>query len=203
MYRIYVILCFALVDVVFNSSPPGATYMRQWIGSTLVQTMACRLFGNKCWVIVKWNLRNKLQWNFNQNTKLQWNLYQNTKHFIQENASENIVCEIAAILSYTRRVNELVWFIYSYSFGVDSLASAPRITITIWCYRNPISQWQCSFHLKAALSLVKKLATVSDHSSEQPYDYQWGLSPERCRLNWPVQKKHKKEQNIANHQTGI
>ena len=38
---------------------------------------------------VNWSLRNKLQWNFNQNTKL----------FIDENASENIVCEMAAILS--------------------------------------------------------------------------------------------------------
>ena len=33
----------------FNSYPPGAAYtcMRQWIGSALVQIMACRLFGAK------------------------------------------------------------------------------------------------------------------------------------------------------------
>ena len=30
-----------------NSSPPSATYMRQWIGSAFVQIMACRLFGGK------------------------------------------------------------------------------------------------------------------------------------------------------------
>ena len=30
-----------------NSSPPRATYMPQWTGSTLVQIMACRLFGAK------------------------------------------------------------------------------------------------------------------------------------------------------------
>ena len=30
-----------------NSSPPSAAYMRQWIRSTLVQIMACRLFGAK------------------------------------------------------------------------------------------------------------------------------------------------------------
>ena len=30
-----------------NSSPPSAAYMRQWTGSTLVQVMACRLFGAK------------------------------------------------------------------------------------------------------------------------------------------------------------
>ena len=30
-----------------NSSPHSAAYMRQWIGSALVQIMACRLFGAK------------------------------------------------------------------------------------------------------------------------------------------------------------
>ena len=30
-----------------NSSPPSAAYMRQWIGSALVEVMACRLFGAK------------------------------------------------------------------------------------------------------------------------------------------------------------
>ena len=50
---------------------------------------------NQCWVIVNWTLRNKLQWNFNKNSKL----------FIHEKASENIVCEMAAILSRGRRVN--------------------------------------------------------------------------------------------------
>ena len=44
-----------------------------------------------------WTLRNKLQWNFNQNTKL----------FIHENASENIVCKMAAILSRGRWVKNL------------------------------------------------------------------------------------------------
>ena len=30
-----------------NSSPPGATYIRQWTGTALVHVMACRLFGAK------------------------------------------------------------------------------------------------------------------------------------------------------------
>ena len=32
---------------VLNSSSPSAAYMRQWIGSALVQIMACHLFGAK------------------------------------------------------------------------------------------------------------------------------------------------------------
>ena len=54
----------------FNSSPPSATYMCRWIGSALVQIMACRIFGtrplsiNHCWIIVNWSLRIKVQWFF-------------------------------------------------------------------------------------------------------------------------------------------
>ena len=72
--------------------------MRQWIGSALAQIMACRLFVayciNNCWVIANRTLRNKVQWSLNQNAKL----------FIHGNAYENIVCEMAAILSRRRWV---------------------------------------------------------------------------------------------------
>ena len=59
----------------FNSSPPGAAYMRQWIGSALVQIMACRLFGakplsNPMLGYFNWTLTNNLQWNFNQDIKV-------------------------------------------------------------------------------------------------------------------------------------
>ena len=36
-----------LDHILINSSPPSAAYMRQLIGSALVQVMACRLFGDK------------------------------------------------------------------------------------------------------------------------------------------------------------
>ena len=36
-----------LLDTMLNLSPPSAAYMHQWIGSALVQIMACRLFGAK------------------------------------------------------------------------------------------------------------------------------------------------------------
>ena len=59
-------------------------WFRQW----LVAYSAPSHYLNQCWVIVNLNLRNKLQWNFIQHTKL----------FIHKKASENIVCEMAAIL---------------------------------------------------------------------------------------------------------
>ena len=43
----------------------------------------------KWWNIVNWTLRNKFQWNFNRNSNI----------FIQENALENVICEMASILS--------------------------------------------------------------------------------------------------------
>ena len=72
---------------------------------------------NQCWVIANWTLRNKIQRNFNQNTK----------QFIHGNASENIVCKIATILSGG---DELVKEFCQMSFG----------------------QWPCSFCESCAAS---------------------------------------------------
>ena len=88
-----------------NSSLDSAAYMRQGIRWPLVQIMVCRLYGTKplskpTMGIVNWTLRNKLQWNFNQNTK----------HFIHENAFENIVCEMAATFSRERWVKAYSMF---------------------------------------------------------------------------------------------
>ena len=44
-------------------------------------------------IIIKWTLRNKLQWNLNRNI------------FIQENPFESVVCETVAILSLPQCVN--------------------------------------------------------------------------------------------------
>ena len=54
---------------------------------------------NQCWNIVKWNCRNKLQWNLQQNSHI----------FIQENAFENIVCKMAAILSQPQCIKLIVF----------------------------------------------------------------------------------------------
>ena len=57
--------------------------------------MAPNHYLNQWWNIVDWNLRNRPQWNFNQNSN----------NFIQENAFENVVCEVASILSQPQCVN--------------------------------------------------------------------------------------------------
>ena len=83
----------------FNSSPPSTAYMRQWIGWALVQIMACRLDGAKplsepMQTYCKLHSKNVFQWNFILNSNI----------FIQENAFEHVVSEMAAILSSGRWV---------------------------------------------------------------------------------------------------
>ena len=73
-------------------SESGQHWFRYWV----VVRMAPSHYLNQCCLIVNWTLRNKIQWNFNGNTKL----------FIDENTFENIVCEMAAILSRGRWVNK-------------------------------------------------------------------------------------------------
>ena len=65
------------MDILMGLAPPSPyrAIMRQWIGSALVQIMACHEY---------------LGSNFND---------PNHKIFINENASENVVCKIVAILS--------------------------------------------------------------------------------------------------------
>ena len=50
---------------------------------------------NQCWNIVNWTLGNKFQWNLNRNLNI----------FIQENAFENVVWKMAAMLSRPQCVN--------------------------------------------------------------------------------------------------
>ena len=55
--------------------------------------------------------------------KLQWISNQNTNRFIHENASENIVCEMAAILFRGKWVNEMRYQILHAAFSLYVLAN--------------------------------------------------------------------------------
>ena len=69
---------------------------------------------NQCWVTINWILRNRLQWNFNQNTKL----------FVHENESEKIVCKMVAILSRGRWVKNKA--------NLRDLIAATGLVISNW-----------------------------------------------------------------------
>ena len=127
--RHYKIPCRAITKVRYAMINPYShitAYMRQWTGSALVQIMAyCSVPSqnlNQCLVVVSWNLRHKLQWDF-----------QNTKHFIHQNAYENVVCEVAVILP---RGDELIIVIVHNDILHVLVIKAMEPSNAIWCTRN-------------------------------------------------------------------
>ena len=91
-------------DDIVTSSPPSAAYMCQWIGSALVQIMACRLFSAKP---LSKPMMGYCQLNSQEQTLVKFQ----SKH---ENIFENILCEKAAILCRGRWVNlneDVLWYI--------------------------------------------------------------------------------------------
>ena len=85
-----------------NSLRPSDAYLRQWnyhhwFRWWLVAWSVPSHYLNQCWNIVNWTLGIKFQWNLNQNQYI----------FIQENAFENVVCEMAPISSRPQCVNSL------------------------------------------------------------------------------------------------
>ena len=174
---------FSIFTDIHQLIPPSAVYMRQWIGSALVQIMACRLFGTKplskqCWVIVNWTLRNKLQWSFNPNIKL----------LIQENVPENIVCEMAAILSRFQCVKECALYI-----TVCNVAS-----ILVWTRAHFVNDVllviQMRLHYSDVImtTIVSQIADVSTVCADQrKYQSSASLAFVRGIHRLPVNSQHK------------
>ena len=72
---------------------------------------------NQCWNIVNWTPKNKYQWNFNQNSSI----------FIQENAFQNFVCEMASIwLGLNELRDERCW-IYSGRTQLRAITAPPTL----------------------------------------------------------------------------
>ena len=60
-----------------------------WFVIALRSTESLGHYLNQCWNIVKWVVKNKLQWNFNRNVYI----------FIRRNACTNIFCKMGGVLS--------------------------------------------------------------------------------------------------------
>ena len=85
-----------------NSLRPSDAYMREWTNHHwfrlwLIAWSAPSHYLNPWWNIVNCTLRSKLKWNFIRNSNI----------FIQQNALENVVCEMVSILSRPKCVNAL------------------------------------------------------------------------------------------------
>ena len=140
--------------------------------------MACRLIGashylNQCWNIVNWNLRNKLQWNFNRNSYI----------FIQEYPFVNGVWKMASILSRPKCVNKL-----------DLLSSSQMIKEVIaaeyYIYHDSRAVRACS---KCLTDLVAQAESITNHFFHfigitiEKIVGEWGMWPAcHCRgyLSW-------------------
>ena len=124
-----------------NSLGLSDAYMRQltyhhWFRQWLVAWTAPSHYMNQCWNDVDWNLRNKHQWNISQNSCI----------FFQENAFENVIWEMAAILSRPQcvktqlSVNHVLYshlpswmsFIFSAVESVSSGNCCSCIVIAVW-----------------------------------------------------------------------
>ena len=98
------------------------------------------------WNNVNWTLRNKLQWNFNRNSNI----------FIQENALEHVVCEMASILSRPQCVN-----VGNIGFLLDTLhrnichSSLYNVQSRMKCLSSSIT-----LHLEHSLLLLGVLGLV-------------------------------------------
>ena len=72
---------------------------------------------NQCWNVVNSNLRNKLQWNLKRNSCI----------FIQENAFQNVVCEMASILCRPQCVNAFGTITFSVPQMIKYVSMLPKI----------------------------------------------------------------------------
>ena len=91
---------------------------QHWFRSWLVVYTAPSHYLTQCWVIANWTLRNKLQC-----------VNQHTKRFIHKNASQYIVCEMAAILSRGRWVKstDRISSLPTFKYETEELATGkPR-----------------------------------------------------------------------------
>ena len=105
---------------------------------------------NQCWVNVNWSLRNKLQWNLNQNKKL----------FIQENAFEIIVCQngshvVQGEVSYTLCIHECSHTVW--------VSAHPRLMSIDFCFTkcNAYMYMRIYIHLHNFISI--SMATALPH----------------------------------------
>ena len=130
--------------------------------------MACRLVGTKplsepMLEYFHLTLRNILQWNFNRNSDI----------FIQENAFESVICEMAAILSRPQCVNSL-WCSYTTWHHLSGSSWVEKMTnhypkqwwlLVKWVLRNQ-HQWKSSKQNIINFHLTKCI---------------WKRSPAKCR----------------------
>ena len=101
---------------------------------------------NQCCNIVNWTLGNKLQWNLNQNSY----------NFIHENAFENVVRKLAAILSQPQCVYQTYWTYHPDAFPDSSLPLAFLRNEKHWSHFIPQTHRGPWFNMKMSSYQYRK-----------------------------------------------
>ena len=115
---------------------------QHWFRWWLVAWSAPSHYLNQCWNIVDYTLRNKLQWKSIKNTRV----------FIHENVFENVVCEMATILSSGDELKN-TWDRWRHETSpdvtgkvlhprADSRFPSSRWETVLLC--NDVSHWLCA-----------------------------------------------------------
>ena len=176
-----------------NSLGPSDAYMRQetnhhWFRQWLVAWSVSSHYLNQCLNIVNSNLRNKLQWNLKQNSYI----------FVQENAFEKVVYEMAATLSRPQcakmwcpmphnillfllknisNETSLLWFasdVMSISVQGAMFIIAPPIIKVYQCQRNWVEPLSCESRSSLTLMITEKKNNISSVAIS--------LSPSWCEI---------------------
>ena len=118
---------------------------------------------NQCWNVVNWSIRNKLHWNFNRNSNI----------LIQENALQNVVCQMASILSRPQCVNTspLVPHICSVNwvnFATDNGLSSVWCQAIIWINVYTLSTEPLGTNVREILMKIQQFSFKKMSSAKWP-----------------------------------
>ena len=134
--------------------------------------MACSALShnlNQCWFIVNWNLMNKIQWNFNRNSNI----------FIEENAFEKVVSNMASILCRSQYVKHNKPVTYAYFLGYTGNTSHHYNDVII------------SVMVTQITSLTIVYSTVYSGADQRKYQSSASLAFVRGIHRWAVNSPHK------------
>ena len=120
--------------------------MHPWTGSSLDQTMVCRLFGVK-------SLSEPVMTYLTQRNLFQWNSIQNSKAFIHRNIFQNVVCKMVAILLRPQYISQENGFS---ARSLSSFVDVPSIQLVLWLLEYECCQKKTSTAL-AFVFTSKKL----------------------------------------------
>ena len=132
---------------------------------------------NQCWNIINWTFRDKFQWNLNRNLFI----------CIQGNASENIVCEKAAILSRGDESRGAGKSARAQGIGTGTVKNGAVIRIRQFC--NGANTGRLASTLKSVTYFCKN---CQFWKKKKPWGYRLKSSVNECIIMYSalVHKQH-------------